>query len=221
MELIHCVYEPAGEGPHPTILTLHGWGANALDLLGLAPHIAAGRFRLICPQGPLQTPVGPGMVGYGWFPLRMGGETDVPAIITARDQLRRFLDVCMNRYAIDARKLVVLGFSQGGGMAYSLGLSEPERFAGMCVLSSWLREEMLAGFQVGKGANGLSTLVQHGSRDELIELPRAKHSVELLKQLEVPLDYKQYDMGHEISSQSLGDLSSWLEAKVLTSPILL
>ena len=41
MELIHTLYEPAGKGPHPTILTLHGRGANALDLLGLAPHISA------------------------------------------------------------------------------------------------------------------------------------------------------------------------------------
>lgn len=221
MELIHCIYEPAGEGPHPTILTLHGWGANAMDLLGLAPHIADGRFRLICPQGPLQTPIGPGMIGYGWFPLRTGGDTDVPAIIKARDQLRRFLDLCMVRYQIDPRKLAVLGFSQGGGMAYSLGLSEPERFTGMCVLSSWLREEMLAAFQVGKGVNTLNTLVQHGSRDELIELPRAEHSIELLRKLEVPLEYKQYEMGHEISTQSLGDLSAWLEGKVLTSPILL
>jgi phospholipase/carboxylesterase len=221
MELIHCIYEPAGEGPHPTIFALHGWGANALDLLGLAPHIAGGRFRLICPQGPLQTPIGPGMIGYGWFPLRMGGETDVGAIIAAREQLRQFLDVCMERYEIDARKLVVLGFSQGGGMAYSLGLSQPERFVGMCVLSSWLREEMLAQFEVGEGVNALSTLVQHGVRDELIELTRAEHSIELLKKLEVPVDYKPYNMGHEISSQSLGDLSSWLESKVLTSPILL
>ena len=39
MNLLHTVYEPAGEGPHPAILALHGWGANALDLLGLAPEI--------------------------------------------------------------------------------------------------------------------------------------------------------------------------------------
>lgn len=192
-----------------------------MDLLGLAPHIAGGRFRLICPQAPLETPAGPGMMGYEWFPLRMGGETDVGAIITARDKLRRFLDNCSKRYEMASKKLVVLGFSQGGGMAYSLALSEPERFAALCVLSSWLREEMLDRFQVAEGVKSLSTLVQHGSRDELIELPRAEHSVKLLKKLEIPVDYRQYDMGHEISSKSLQDLSSWLEGKVLTSPILL
>src|SRR5258708_20338931 len=54
MRLIHTLYEPAGEGPHPTLIAMHGFGASALDLLGLAPYIADGRFLLICPQGPME-----------------------------------------------------------------------------------------------------------------------------------------------------------------------
>src|SRR5215469_6568760 len=42
MRLIYTLYEPAGSGPHPTIIAMHGFGANALDLLGLAPYIAEG-----------------------------------------------------------------------------------------------------------------------------------------------------------------------------------
>lgn len=221
MELLHCVYEPPGEGPHPTILALHGRGANALDLLGLAPHLADGAFRVICPQGPLETPVGPGMTGYAWFPMSTGGEVDAAAVLSSRDSLRRLLDECLCRYPIDACRLVLLGFSQGGGMAYSLGLSEPGRFAGMCILSSWLRENMLQRLGVADGVDSLRTLVHHGRRDELIELERAKHSVTLLKNLRVPVDYREYDMGHEITSPSLADLSTWLREKVLASPILL
>ncbi len=56
MRLIHTVYEPAGEGPHPTIVAIHGFGSSALDLLGLAPYIADGRFMVICPQGPMEVP---------------------------------------------------------------------------------------------------------------------------------------------------------------------
>lgn len=221
MELLHCVYEPPGEGPHPTVLALHGRGANALDLLGLAPHLADGAFRVICPQGPLETPVGPGVTGYAWFPMSTGGEVDAAALLSSRDGLRRFLDECLRRYPIDSRRLALLGFSQGGGMAYSLGLSEPGRFAGMCILSSWLRENMLQRLGVADGVDSLRTLVHHGRRDELIELERAKHSVTLLKNLHVPVDYREYDMGHEINSRSLADLSAWLREKVLASPILL
>ena len=44
MQLIHTIFEPKGEGPHPTILALHGWGASALDLLGLALYLCNGRW---------------------------------------------------------------------------------------------------------------------------------------------------------------------------------
>ena len=66
MNLIHTVYQPAGPGPHPTILTLHGRGANAFDLLGLAPYISGGKFVIISPQAPIETPIGPQAVGYAW-----------------------------------------------------------------------------------------------------------------------------------------------------------
>lgn len=221
MELLHCVYEPEGEGSHPTILALHGRGANAMDLLGLAPHVCGGAFRFICPQAPLEVALGPSMTGYAWFPMSLGGEIDTAAFLSARDRLRTFLDQCADRYAVGGGKLVLLGFSQGGGMAYSLGLSDPDRFAGMCVLSSWLREGTLDALGVSDGVDSLQTLVQHGARDELIELARAKHSITLLEKLHVPVDYREYDMGHEITSRSLADLSAWLQEKVPAQTIAL
>ncbi len=63
MNLVNTVFQPSGQGPHPTILALHGRGANALDLLGLAPNICNGRCLVICPQTPLEVPIGPGAMG--------------------------------------------------------------------------------------------------------------------------------------------------------------
>jgi predicted esterase len=113
MELIHSLYEPAGKGPHPTILTLHGRGANALDLLGLAPHLCGGRFLMICPQGPLETPIGPEVSGYAWYPMSMGGPPDIGLMLVSRQRLQQFLDDCLAHYPIDAKKLAILGFSAG------------------------------------------------------------------------------------------------------------
>jgi phospholipase/carboxylesterase len=212
VELVHTIYEPAGDRPHPTILTLHGRGANALDLLGLAPYLCNGKFLMICPQGPLETPIGPGAFGYAWYPMSMGGPPDVGAILSSRSKLYYFLDACLNHYPIDAKKLVVLGFSQGGVMAYSLALSNPERFAGLAVLSSWLPRELIPKLSINNEAvQSLPTIVQHGSQDQMIEIQRAKDSVERLRALRVPLTYRDYDMGHEITPRSLTDLSAWLD----------
>ena len=98
MDLVHTVYEPPGDGPHPTLLVLHGWGANAFDLLGLAPHLCAGRFLVLCPQGPVQTPIGPGAVGYGWYPLVPGTAPEPHELSTAREHIERFLGAAMSRY---------------------------------------------------------------------------------------------------------------------------
>ena len=215
MNLIHTIYEPSGAGPHPTILTLHGRGANAFDLLGLAPYLCNGKFLMICPQGPLETPIGPGAFGYAWYPMSMGVPPDIGAILSSREKLQQFLDACMKRYPIDTKKLVVLGFSQGGVMAYSLALSNPERFAGLAVLSSWLPKELIPELSIREAVQSLPTLVQHGSQDQMIEVQRARDSVEQLRALRMPLTYREYDMGHEITPRGLTDLSAWLEEKVL------
>ena len=215
MELIHTVYQPEGHGPFPTVLTLHGRGANAFDLLGLAPHLCGGKFLMICPQGPLETPIGPQAVGYAWYPMSNGGSPNVNAILISQRKLQSFLDQCLKQYPIDPTKLVVLGFSQGGVMSYSLALPDPQRFAGLAVLSSWLPQELLPHLNVGSSVEALPTLVQHGTQDPMIQVDRAHASVESLRQLRVPLMFREYAMGHEISSRSLADLSAWLEEKVL------
>lgn len=215
MQLIHTLYQPAGDGPFPTVLTLHGRGANAFDLLGLAPYLCSGKFLMICPQGPLETPIGPEAVGYAWYPMSNGGAPDVEAMLSSQKKLQAFLDECLKSYPIDPKKLVVLGFSQGGVMAYSLALANPERFAALAVLSSWLPKELLPRLNVTDAVQSLPTLVQHGTQDPMIEVARARSSVEMLRQLRVPLTFREYPMGHEISARSLAELSTWLEEKVI------
>jgi phospholipase/carboxylesterase len=217
MELIHTAYQPSGQGPFPTLLTIHGRGANAFDLLGLAPHLCGGRFMVICPQAPLETPIGPESVGYAWYPMSLGGPPDIDAILTSRQRLQTFLDECLKSYPIDPRKLGIIGFSQGGVMAYSLALAHSERFAALAVLSSWLPKEMLPRIEISTAVQSLPTIVQHGAEDPTIPVDRARSSVEILRQLKVPLTYREYPMGHEISARSLSDLSAWLEEKILST----
>ena len=219
MELIHTVWEPAGEGPHPTIIAMHGWGANALDLVGLAPYVAEGRFMIICPQGPLEVPIGPTR-GYWWFPIRMGGSPDLDAIEAAVSSATKFVDLAVERYPVNRRKLVMLGFSQGGVMAYRMALANPARYAGLVALSTWFSPELKDAVADREALERLPTMVQHGRADDMIEIARARSSVEILRELRVPLVYREYDCGHEITADGLQDLSEFLDSKVL-SPIVM
>lgn len=99
-------------------------------------------------------------------------------------------------------------------MAYSLGLTNPEKFSGLAVLSSWLPQELLSRLTLGATLPSLPVLVQHGTSDSTIEIERARNSAETLRQMRVGLTYREYPMGHEINGNSLADLSAWLEKKL-------
>lgn len=219
MRLIHTAFEPEGDGPFPAVIAFHGWGANAFDLLGLAPYIAGGQFLMLCPQGPVEVPLG-GPVGYGWYPISMTGSRPSEASVEeAVAAATTFLDEAVAHYPIDSRKLAVLGFSQGGVMAYHLALRHPERFAAVAALSTWFPAELVDKVVNHEGLEKLPILVQHGSSDPAIEIGRGRESVEALRALKMPLTYREYDCGHEINAQGLRDLSTFLTEKVL-SPII-
>jgi phospholipase/carboxylesterase len=214
MDLTHAAFEPHGGGPHPAILAMHGWGSNALDLLGLAPYIAGGRFLTIAPQGPVAVDIG-AINGYGWYQLRIGAPPDLEAMANASDRLIRFIDAALARYPINNRKLVAMGFSQGGVMAYNLAIRHPERFAAVVALSTWFPEELASCAGNREALAQLPTLVQHGRADEMIEVSKARSSIEHLRTFKMPLTYREYDCAHEITVDAIRDISTFLSEKVL------
>jgi phospholipase/carboxylesterase len=216
MELLYAAHVPAGDGPFPLILAIHGWGANAHDLLGLAPMIHGGRAIVLCPQGQVAVPVGGGNYGYGWFPLNPGAPPDVAAFERGADALRAFVDGAVARYPVDPKKIVPIGFSQGGVMAYDLALRDPGRFAGLAALSSWLPGLLAEDLPKTPEQEGLPVLIVHGTADPMLGVEKARESRELLRPFGVALTYREFDMGHEIRPDALRVILKWLDDKALS-----
>ena len=218
MELLYTAHVPPGDGPHPTVLMLHGWGASAHDLLGLAPILHRGGALVLSPQGPvafeLAPDQAPGMLGYGWWPITPDREIDEGAFDAARGHVRRFLDEACQRYPIDRRKIVVLGFSQGGVMAYDLVLGDPERFAGLVALSTWMPGHVDDATPQQEGLQNFPTLVVHGTKDPMIPVERAQDTRQRLLARGVNVQYREFEMAHEISQEALREVVIWLEERV-------
>lgn len=214
MDLMYTAHVPPGPGPFKTIIALHGWGASAHDLLGLAPILHDGQALVLCPQGSVAFEIGPGMEGHGWFPLARGRPLDLAALERAAAELAAFIDGALARYPIRRDSVLLLGFSQGGVMAYRTFLADPERFAGMIALSSWLPEELAKSLPVLAEPTSRPVLVMHGTRDSMVDVERARESRRRLLERHVPLTYREYEMAHEIGRDALLDLRSWIEDKV-------
>lgn len=212
MDLLYTAHVPAGPGPFPTVLALHGYGASAHDLLGLAPRIRGGEVVVLCPQGPLTLEVGPDQRGYAWFPIDPSGQVSAPALVGARGVLEGFLDDAMRLHPIDPTRIVVMGFSQGGVMAYDLALGRPDRFKALVALSSWLPDAVVNGLAPNPARAGLPTLLIHGTRDPMIAIDNARRAKSQLEGMGLQVAWGEYEMGHEINPAAVRDLLGWLSA---------
>lgn len=218
MDLLYTAHVPPGDGPHPCILALHGFGASAHDLIGLAPILHGGGAVVLSPQGPLAFQISEGMLGFGWAtpPAAPGADPGLGEYEKAADQVRGFLDEALQRYPIDPRKVIVLGFSQGGVLGYDLVLRDPGRFAALIALSSWLPEQLDDAVPSQPAHENFPALVIHGTEDPMIPVERGQESRERLMKRGLNVQYREYPMGHEIHPEALRELVTWLEEKVLT-----
>ncbi len=214
MTLLHAIAHPAvpeaeERRPLPTLIALHGHGAHAQDLLGLGTVLAHGRLLMICPQAEFA--IEPGYPGYTWF-RRGADDARAPGEVERVGALLwRFIDHALERYPVDPERVALLGFSQGGSLAYALALAEPARFAGLAALSTSLAPEVLAAVTPHRDLPRLPMLVQHGSHDELVSLEKGRAACETLRGLGVEPEFHEYLMGHQINNESARDLSLWLE----------
>ena len=211
MNLLYTAHVPAGDGPHPALLLLHGWGASAHDLVGLAPALHGGNALVLCPQGPLAFEAAPGMLGHGWFPLSTERPPIAAEVEAARDAIELFLDDALAAYPVDRARLVIGGFSQGGFMAYQIALRSPARFAGLMALSAWLPAALAREIPKQRAHAALPALVVHGTEDPLV--PVEQRVAQLA--LGVPTEYREYPMAHEIRPEALQVVLEWLESRAL------
>lgn len=218
MELMHTAHVPVGKGPFPTILALHGFGATAHDLLGIAPLVQQGEVLFLCPQGPMGIEPAPGQRAYGWFPLSGAGEIEPAALVGARGVLEGFLEDAMDSYPIDPDRVVLMGFSQGGVMAYDLALGRPERYAALVALSSWLPDAIVDGLPENDARASLVTLLIHGTKDPMISIDNARQARDKLRGLGIEAAWGEYEMGHEINQAALRDLVAWLAQGPFAEP---
>ena len=199
-----------GGAPAPCLLMLHGVGGNDANFIDLAPHLDPA-VTLVLVRGPLA--LGPQQ--YAWFQVSFtaNGPTINPAQAEqSRLALQQLVAQLPQRHAIDATRIAIAGFSQGGTMSASVGLTAPGQVAGFAILSGRILPEVLPAVQQGPALARLRAFVGHGVHDQKLGLHFAHQSRQVLGELGVPLDYHEYPAGHAFDAAMLADLKAWLGA---------
>lgn len=216
--LLYMVVEPDNYDPnlnYPVIILLHGYGANMADLAGLSGSIHPSGYVYIYPNAPIPIQLGLGMTGYAWTPPRDSGtEEDT---INAQDMLEILFDEVQEEYGVDPGKFILGGFSQGGMMTYRCGLSRPDLFAGLLILSSRIPpdDSILENLPEERTQ---PIFIGHGTADMMISVNDARESRDFLLSEGYKPEYHEYEMGHEINQNVIRDSVSWLTKVLPTGP---
>ncbi len=213
LSLGHLVQYPAAyykeaNSKYPTILALHGRGSNEEDLIGLASYLPDD-FLWISPRGTFA--LGPD--GYEWFQITQIGKPDPIRLANALKNIDYFIDEIIHVYPVDKSKLYLLGFSQGTIVSLSYALTKPQRVAGVIAQSGYIPHE--SGLQIDEaGVKDKPFILTHGIQDPTLPVDWARRSRDTLQKLGADMDYHEFNMGHQISAESLEVISAWLQKQL-------
>lgn len=192
---------------HKAIILLHGVGSNEQDLFSLTDQLP-GDYFIIAARG--QYTLGPGR--YAWYNVDFS--TGKPVInaeqeLSSREVLKQFIAQLKKKYSLD--EIYIGGFSQGAIMSYSVGLTSPEQVRGIIALSGRVLEPIQASVTGNDKLSRLKIFVAHGIQDGTLPVYYAQQAKAFLQTLQVPLEYHEYTIGHQINAEVLKDLVAWLK----------
>ena len=184
------------------VIMMHGYGASMHDLVSIAQAVNDKDYIYIFPNAPIEMNVGFYQKGYAWFPIET---TD---FIESSELLEETIEQIIKSYKYN--KIYIGGFSQGGMMALHAGLFSNRDYSGAIILSSKIIDNKSTKISINKPEN-TKIFISHGRFDSIIDIEEGRKIKQTLDKKGFDLFYKEYDIGHEISTDVIEDLSNWLE----------
>ena len=213
MQQIEAIERELGTHADLSIIWLHGLGADADDFLPIIGELdLPTEVRFVFPRAP-QRPVtiNGGMVMRAWYDIVGFGPDepdDVAGLAESVAIVRQLVERELSR-GIQAERVVLAGFSQGGAVVLHAGLGGDAPLGGILGLSTYLpaAESLEA---AGKIRSDVPVMLAHGNHDPVIPIALAERSAETLKACGVSIDWSTYEMGHEVIVEEIQTISGWL-----------
>ena len=185
------------------LVLLHGWGADAQDLVPVGKLLTEGfkDFEIVSLSAPHSHPSG---FGRQWYPLYPHKWEQIPKAVS--DLEKRLNNFSLEKIPLE--KTFLLGFSQGGAMA--LELATRINFAGVFAVSSYPHPEW-------QPKKDFSTIfICHGNIDQVVPKEASQKSFDILRKNGVKSELYFFEGGHEITNDLISYCRGIIQQKILS-----
>ncbi|GHD19815.1 alpha/beta hydrolase [Nocardiopsis kunsanensis] len=198
------VWEPATEADAPTLLLLHGTGADEHDLLPLGRALAPGA-ALLSPRGTVDEN---GM--NRWFRRLREGVFDVEDLVERTGELAAWTGEAVRAYGLDPERIVVSGFSNGANTGAALLLLHPGLLAGAALFAAGAPLQGREPAAVDLSAT--SVFLGSGVADPITTIDQARLLGRQLRERGARLSEHEHPGGHQLAPDVLAEARSWFSA---------
>ncbi|MCC7125586.1 MAG: dienelactone hydrolase family protein [Acidobacteria bacterium] len=196
-------------GPSPTdarlvVILLHGRGASAEDILGLAHEFSATDIAYVAPQAAAST----------WYPYSFLAplEQNEPWLGSALGVVTGLVDGFAND-GIPPERIVLMGFSQGACLALEYAARHARRYGVVVAFSGGLIGPPGTTRDYAAGFAGTPVLIACSDVDPHVPLERVQESSSVFRRMGAAVDERIYPrMGHTINADEVAAADALLGA---------
>ncbi|MEB8284906.1 alpha/beta hydrolase [Aeromonas veronii] len=209
------------QGARHAVIWLHGLGDSGA---GLAPLVDALDLpadlpvRHLLPDAPERSiTINMGYKMRGWYDIKSFEDPAERAVEShvrdSADQIAALLDqLVADGFAPE--RIVLAGFSQGGVIASFTALRYQATLAGLLCMSTYLAAPDKLFGEMSEAARSLPICYMHGIYDDVVGLSLGWDAKNRLESAGLTPEWHEYQMRHEICRPQLGDIRSWLLARL-------
>lgn len=215
-----------------SILWLHGLGASGDDFASLVPELKkllaleSTHIRFVFPHAAeIPVSINNGYSMPAWYDI-LDMPTQVQAgqsaerkinqqqLLDSAKDIQQLIDREIER-GVKSDRILVLGFSQGGAVAYHAALTYPQPLAGLAGLSTYFPVLTAPNvFTPSVSNQNIDIQIYHGTLDGVVDQSLGLKAQSDLTALGYQSQYQDYPMEHQVCLEQIQDIAQWINRQL-------
>ena len=201
------------------VIWLHGLGADRYDFLPVAEALQESLLttRFVLPQAPTRpVTINGGYEMPSWYDIKAMSPARSISLeeLEASSKMVTDLIEAQKRTGIDASRIFLAGFSQGGAVVFHTAFLNWEGPLGGVIALSTYAPTFSDELQLSASQQRIPALCLHGQYDDVVQNSMGRSAYEHLKAHGVTVTWQEYPMGHEVLPEEIRDIGTWLSARL-------